>query len=217
MKNILVISPHPDDETLGCGGLMHRLVMERKKVNWLNVTKFKDEKKNILKSKIIKSVIKNYRLNSFTQLNYITTKLSTNDLSNLIFDFQNIINLKKIDTLFIPFIDDIHSDHYYVAKASLSASKVFRSPTINKIYSYETLSETNLNFSKRKKIFNPNCYFNITNTINKKIKTLKLYKSEIGKHPFPRSIISIKSLAILRGSESGYKFAEAYEENFSRS
>ena len=32
---------------------------------------------------------------------------------------------------------------------------------------------------------------------------MKIYKIEIGKHPFPRSVKSIKSLAITRGSQSG--------------
>jgi hypothetical protein len=39
---------------------------------------------------------------------------------------------------------------------------------------------------------------------------MKTYKSEIKKHPFPRSVESIKSLAILRGAESNFKYAEAF-------
>ena len=46
---------------------------------------------------------------------------------------------------------------------------------------------------------------------------LKIYKSEIKKHPFPRSVVSLKSLALLRGSESGYKFAEAFQIIYKRS
>ena len=38
-----------------------------------------------------------------------------------------------------------------------------------------------------------------------------VYKSEIKKHPFPRSLKSIEALAILRGSESGFKYAEAFK------
>ena len=39
---------------------------------------------------------------------------------------------------------------------------------------------------------------------------MKIYKSEYGIHPFPRSEKSIKSLAYLRGSQSGFEAAEAY-------
>ena len=40
---------------------------------------------------------------------------------------------------------------------------------------------------------------------------MKIYKSELKTHPFPRSIDSIKSLGILRGSQSGFKYAEAFQ------
>jgi len=40
---------------------------------------------------------------------------------------------------------------------------------------------------------------------------MKIYKSELKKHPFPRSVDSMKSLGILRGSQSGFKYSEAFE------
>ena len=39
---------------------------------------------------------------------------------------------------------------------------------------------------------------------------MNTYKTEINKHPFPRSDESIKSLAKIRGSESGFEYAEAF-------
>ena len=36
--NILVVSPHPDDETLGAGGTILRLMQEGNAVSWLNIT-----------------------------------------------------------------------------------------------------------------------------------------------------------------------------------
>lgn len=38
MKTVLVIAPHPDDETLGCGGTLSRLIKEGKAVHWLLMT-----------------------------------------------------------------------------------------------------------------------------------------------------------------------------------
>ena len=53
--------------------------------------------------------------------------------------------------------------------------------------------------------------------MSKKIKIMKIYKSELGKHPFPRSVKSIEALGILRGSESGFKYAEAFKTIIDRS
>lgn len=216
MKNVLFISPHADDETLGCGGIMHKFSKEKKKVFWLNITKLDNVVDNLKREKVIRNVAKNFKLYSFQQLNFKTTDLGPNNLSKIIVNIKDFLNLNKIDTLFIPFIGDVHSDHYYVARASISAAKSFRCKYIKRIYYYETLSETNFNFGMNKK-FNPNCYFDISKFIEKKINTLNLYKSEIGKHPFPRNKMTVKSLAIIRGSESGFKFAEAFELIFSKS
>ena len=38
MNKILVIAPHPDDETLGCGGILLRHKAEGDEVHWLIVT-----------------------------------------------------------------------------------------------------------------------------------------------------------------------------------
>ena len=40
---------------------------------------------------------------------------------------------------------------------------------------------------------------------------MKIYSSETDKHPFPRSTEAIRSLALLRGSQSGFKYAEAFK------
>ena len=57
----------------------------------------------------------------------------------------------------------------------------------------------------RSKIYK-NVYF-----LNKKLSAMKIYKSEIKKFPFPRSLETIRSLAKIRGSEIGSEAAEAFE------
>jgi hypothetical protein len=37
MENILVVAPHPDDETLGCGGTFLKLKISGHRTNWLIV------------------------------------------------------------------------------------------------------------------------------------------------------------------------------------
>ena len=124
--------------------------------------------------------------------------------------FKNI----NPDTIFIPNLTDIHSDHYFVSKACLSLIKWFRYSSIETAYFYETLSETNFNYSLG--AFKPNTYFDISNFMSKKLKILKIFKSEINKHPFPRSVEAVKALATLRGSESGYYYAEAFQQIFKK-
>ncbi|MDE2589137.1 MAG: PIG-L family deacetylase, partial [Patescibacteria group bacterium] len=54
-------------------------------------------------------------------------------------------------------------------------------------------------------------YEDVATEMTHKIRALKIYKSEIGKFPHPRSIKAIESLAMYRGVESGLIRAEAFE------
>ena len=74
----------------------------------------------------------------------------------------------------------------------------------------ETLSETEFGLDK-KKTFSPNLFVDISSYLDKKIDLIKVYSSEIGDFPFPRSLESIYSLSKYRGSSSGFFAAEAFE------
>ena len=39
---------------------------------------------------------------------------------------------------------------------------------------------------------------------------MKIFKSEIGEHPFPRSEKNIRALAVLRGATCGCEYAESF-------
>ena len=43
MKNIIVVAPHPDDETLGCGGTLLKHSKNGDRIHWLIVTKMTKE------------------------------------------------------------------------------------------------------------------------------------------------------------------------------
>ena len=91
-----------------------------------------------------------------------------------------------------------------------TTTKNFRFPFIKKILAYEVLSETNFNLN-RKKAFFPNYYEDISKFLTRKKNAMRIYKSEIKKFPFPRSIKSIDALAKYRGSQIGTKAAESFE------
>ena len=110
----------------------------------------------------------------------------------------------------MPFAYDVHTDHQLIARALQSTLKWFRHSHIRKVMMYETLSETELNFID-KRAFSPNVFLDISKYLDDKIDIFKIYSSEIGEFPFPRSEKSLLSLAALRGSQSGFDGAEAFE------
>jgi len=219
-NTIAIISPHPDDETLGCGGTILREKKNGSKIYWINITCISEKygwKKNIVSSreKEIKKVCLKYEFDGFYNLNLPSTKLDSIPISFIIEQISNLMRKIKPNIIFMPNIHDIHTDHQVTAQAVLACTKWFRYPFIKKCLAYETLSETH--FSNSQIGFKPNVYIDITKFLNKKIQIMKIYKSEIEDFPSPRSEKSIKALASFRGSSSGFDAAESFELIFERS
>lgn len=82
-------------------------------------------------------------------------------------------------------------------------------PFIESVLCMKILSETD--YALPEEAFSPNLYIDVSEYIEKKIEIMKVYKSEIGVPPFPRSEENIKSLARYRGSSCGTYYAEAFK------
>ncbi|GAH39945.1 unnamed protein product, partial [marine sediment metagenome] len=144
---ILVISPHPDDETLGCGGtiLKHKDIGD--KIYWLIITNIsvKNEwDRDIVekRQKEIETTAEMYGFEKTFKLDYPTEKLDTIPIQEIIKSISKVILEVKPEIIYLPNRSDVHTDHHITFKAVYSCTKNFRYPFIKKILMYETLSET---------------------------------------------------------------------------
>lgn len=212
---VLVISVHPDDETLGCGGTILKHSKNHDEVYWLIITKtdnilgfsdkFIDDRK-----KQIEEVGKSYKFKDIFELDFLTTKLHNVDFSELLEKISLIINKLEPEIIYMNNRSDIHTDHQIAAKAVMSCTKSFRYPFIKKILMYECISETEMSPCLPESVFLPNVYSDITEFIDKKLEIMTIYSSEIQEEPLPRSLSNIKSLARYRGASCGSNYAEAF-------
>lgn len=208
---ILIIAPHPDDEVLGCGGTIAKHVKGEDEVYLCIVTKaytpdwsedfLKKRSEEIKKANEILGIKKTYLLD------FPTIKLDTIPQKELVDSITNIVGEVKPDVMYIPHKGDLNKDHRLVFEATLVVARPINN-NLMKILSYETLSETE--WGKPIVPFVPNVYVDIASTVEKKIEAMKSYKSELRKLPHPRSEESIRTLARIRGLESGLDFAEAF-------
>jgi len=222
-KNILIIAPHPDDETLGCSGT---ILKHKKKgdnvyltiITSVNPIRAKNDNiqkfyKDTVNQKSENQKIKKfYNFKKIFYLNFPTTRLDVTPLADIVKSIDNIIKEIKPEVIYLPSPFDSHTDHQVTVKATLSCTKWFRNKSIKRVLGYEVLSETNFNYLEGN--FKPNVYIDISSFLQKKVNAMKIYKTQFKKHPFPRSLEAIKSLATLRGSESGSKAAEAFHLYF---
>ena len=216
-KKILILSPHADDEILGCGGLISKFSKLNYEINVLIMTNANKGAPEIFKSKEIKMLRKEAKIAN----NFIGSKrlffenLPAINLNNYpVYKISMIINKYINDInpeiILIPSANDIHDDHKIIFKAAKVSMRPNKKSNLKKILSYEVLSETEWN--EDGKSFNPNYFVCLTKSdINNKVKAFLKYKSQVKKFPHPRSKEGIINLSRLRGSQVFTEYAEAYK------
>jgi N-acetylglucosamine malate deacetylase 1 len=215
MNKIIVIAPHPDDETLGCGGTLLKHISQGDEVHWIIVTQMSkeigfSEETIINRFAEIEKVANCYKFKCIHNCGFPVTRLDTIPMGEIIQKMSQFFNEIQPNIVYLPFKGDIHSDHRIAFYASISCTKWFRSPYIKRILLYKTLSETELGAASYDHGFIPNVFVDISEYINEKIKIMKIYKSELGDFPFPRSERAIRAEAEVFGAMSGHSAAEAF-------
>lgn len=215
MNKVIVIAPHPDDETLGCGGALLKHKLQGDEIYWLIVTNV-DEKNGWSRDRVesrqieIEKVSEMFGFTKTFKLNFPTTKLETLPMGEIVSAISKVFNEIKPNIVYLPNRADVHTDHEIVFKATYSCTKNFRYPFVNKVLMYETLSETDFSASIPENVFVPNYFVDISNQFDRKIEIMKIYESEVMKENFPRSISTIEAFSKYRGSRIGVKYAESF-------
>jgi LmbE family N-acetylglucosaminyl deacetylase len=215
MSIVLVVAPHPDDESLGCGGTLLRHIDEGDSVHWLIVSAMTEsqgfsEDRIASRNTEIESVALAYRFAGVHRTGLPTTRLDTLPMSDLVAAIGKVFQTTCPDTVYLPYRNDAHSDHAAVFDAAVACCKNFRHSSVKRVYAYETLSETEFGLRPDDPGFRPNLFVDIGDRLEQKLQFLNLYSGEIGVFPFPRSEECVRAQAILRGSQAGSKAAEAF-------
>ncbi len=212
---ILVVAPHPDDETLGCGGAILRHVSEGHEVHWLIVTEMSveggfSEARISARNEEIKRVAGEYGFAGVHQAKFPTSQLDVIAKTKLIEAISSVVAKIEPHSIYLPYRGDVHSDHAAVFDATVSCTKTFRYPYVKRVLAYETLSETEFSLRPDDYGFKPNVFIDVTKFAQKKIDIMQIYAGEMGKFPFPRSKEAMQAQMQLRGSTSGVEAAEGF-------
>tara|TARA_B110001450_G_scaffold256772_1_gene288621 strand:+ start:8922 stop:9590 length:669 start_codon:yes stop_codon:yes gene_type:complete len=212
---LVVIAPHPDDETLGVGGTLLRRKSEGASIAWIIVTTMTAESgwsiEQINKrDDEIQRITQFYGFDEVYRLNFTTAQLDIIPMSDLVSAMSDAFKAFQPEEVFMPHPADVHTDHRLVFDAVSACTKWFRYPSVKRVLAYETLSETDFGLGTDQ-AFRPNVFVDIEKFFSKKLQALDIYASEVSDFPFPRSHEAIQALAMLRGAASGFKSAEAFE------
>lgn len=222
-KKIMIISAHPDDDILGCGGLLAKIQNLRGfairvvfigegttcRYSEKDHGSKKVESEINIRNKYATSSLDLLGVNNISFYNLKCGSLDTYPLIKIGKIIEDeIANFKPI-SIFTHSDNDLNNDHKIVLQSTLQATRPGALNFVKNIFSYEVISSSEWRFEKS---FEPNFFLSLSKSeINKKIKSFKIYKSEIKKYPYARSEDSIKVLSRYRGIQSGVEFAEAFK------
>lgn len=208
--NILVFAPHNDDEVLGVGGTIAKHVSLGHNVYVCGVTSGKDKERlaNIRSEALNAHEVLGIKETYFSDLPVVgLADIPRKELNKSMYD---VVMKVKPEIAYIPHKGDMHVDHTMVAESAMVALRPVNNQQLKAIYAYETLSETEWNIPSSDNLFVPNVWSDISDTIDKKLKAMECYKSQLYDFPHPRSLEAIEALSKLRGSTICVNNAESF-------
>ena len=228
--NILVVSAHPDDETIGMGGTLKKLAKDndikilfladgitaRKKSGHVNTTVYevteletKKMKKEIdLRKQDAIKALRILGINKTKFLDLADNELDTVPFLKIVKEVEKEIKATRCRVIFTHHHNDLNIDHRIAYEATLTAARPLADSTVDSIISFEAVSSSDWRSPYE---FKPNMFVDISSELKSKLEALRAYKNEIRKFPHPRSKETIEAVARRWGSLYGYKAAEAFE------
>ena len=187
----LILAPHPDDESIGCGGFLIKYAVQCDIIiltdGSLGNIQYSPEENIAVRTKELKKAMEYLGVNSYNCLNIPDKKIRSH------LKILKKINFKKYNYVFVPNRHESHIDHYCIykkVKRLLNFSKT-------KLVSYEVWATLPA----------PTNYVDISDIADKKRKLIDIYKSQTIHINYKEKILALNSY---RGMRAAVDYAEAF-------
>lgn len=222
-KRILVVVAHPDDELLGPGGTMNRLIHDygctcRVVILGEGITSRSDTrdpeawaKQLAIHRENIHSAQKAIGYQSVGIYDFADNRFDSVDLLDIIKVIEKEKSEFKPDVIFTHHGGDVNIDHQRTFEAVITATRPMEHENVRTIITFETPSGTEWRAASDPRHFIPNLFFEISPTnLAAKVKGMESYEFEKRAYPHPRSPEALKILAQRWGVAMGRHLAEAF-------
>jgi LmbE family N-acetylglucosaminyl deacetylase len=213
IKRVLIVAAHPDDEAIGCSGVMAKFKSEGVKIGLVFMTDgiaSRSPSENEAndrcsgKEKAMKILTPDY-CKSF---DYPDNKMDSVPLLNIVKSVESCVSEFDPDLVITHWQGDLNIDHRITYQSVVTAIRPQPESNINEIWCFEVNSSTDYSCSHIG--FTPNLFVDIGMFWNEKLEYLSCYEKELRDYPHSRSMKSIEAKAVVRGSQCGIDYAESF-------
>ena len=215
----LIIAAHPDDEVLGCGGTIAKLVDDgtvvhvafladgvssrvgEQSIQRLELTARRRAAQKACEILGVKSV-------SFGDLP--DNRMDTIPMLDVARAVEILIVEHQPKMVFTNHVGDVNIDHRRLHEAVVTACRPQQGHPVKTLLCFEVPSSTEWQLPGSAPAFVPNWFIDISNTLARKLVALDAYADELRDWPHPRSRKGVEHLAHWRGATIGVEAAEAF-------
>jgi len=218
---LLVISPHPDDEALGVGGLIGKCKKVKASTTIFYVSVGTSRQYITEKTELSGRIEEIETVKKFAKAKVIVgytgdefCRLDTLPQKDLIEKIEDVIQKEKPTLVAIPSSSSYNQDHRAVFDACITALRPL--PKTVRHFVPTIIEYFEPYFWSLREMKTPNAFLDLQekyqkgNLLDFKINIYKCHKTQVRDDPFPRSPENLIRLAHIYGKEIGVDVAEAY-------
>jgi LmbE family N-acetylglucosaminyl deacetylase len=206
-EHVLVLAPHMDDETIGCGGAILSHVAKGSTVEVVFITDGTNgfeksffqahttEKRREIRKKECVKACTILGVSRFHFLDLPDGRSQPTDAA--VRALADIMDTVQPDLTYLPFITDAHHDHRTTSRIFLAAVEQRKRFSFLLCCCYEVWSP-----------IYPNCIIDISEHMNTKMSALSCYKSQLRMNNYLSSIKGLNAYRAINNQSKGY--AEAF-------
>jgi len=218
-ERVLIVAAHPDDETLGMGGSIHRFSQIGCVVRVVFMSdgvSSRDINRESLegRQKAALEALEGLGVSDIHFSKNPDNQLDTLPLLEIAKQVELHVSEFKPTVVFTHFPLDLNIDHKLVSEATQVACRPKVSTSVTALIFFEVPSSTDWRFGVDQ--FAPNYFIDTAQSWESKKKALSAYSVEMNKYPDARSEENLHNLSKVRGSFIGISAAEAFQIAFIR-
>lgn len=221
--NYLFVVAHPDDEVLGAGATIRRLIDGGNRVAVATMVSQAAARVNL------SSTLQEDRARAYAVLgvqksyaaDFPNIQMNTVPHLELVQFVEHCIEDFGADAVVTHHPSDTNVDHAVTSGAVQAAVRLFQRregvPALRELWYMEVPSSTEWALDSSANRFTPNLFVEVGEAgVNVKLEALACYTGVMRPYPHPRSDEALRGLAAWRGAQAGCPYAEAFECVFRR-